>query len=136
MKTAFTFLTLAAIAAPAFAANGAPQETTLDSVRATQPAPIGGHRALQLLGLETDLDANQVRMVLVTEAHQARYRVRSDRDVARKFANALGTERYTDLIEGQPIALSSPAVLEAARQMGMAIAASPQAPAILVASNP
>ncbi len=118
MKTTFFFLTLlAAATAPAFAADGNPQQTTLNPVRAISPAPISGFHALQLLGLETGLSTPQVRMVLTTVSHDANFRFRAERNMARQFTQSLGPERYTDLIAGHPIELHSPAVLEAARNM-------------------
>jgi hypothetical protein len=123
--SSFALVLLAAAASPALAAAGAdPQETNLQTVRAVSgaPAPIRGHDALKLLALETDLSARDVRLVLTTEARDARYDFRSERDMARRFEDSLGAERFADLVAGRPIALNSPAVLEAAR--GMAVAAS------------
>ena len=76
---------------------------------------------MKLLALETDVTARDVRLVLTTEARNERYDVRSERDMARRFAASLGQERYSNLIAGLPIALHSPAVLEAARNMTAAV---------------
>ncbi len=141
MKTTSMLLALSVITVPAYAA-GNPQEATLEPVRAVQPKPIVGYPALQLLGLETGLTAPQVRMVLTTEARHAYYRFRKDRDSKRQFERELGSQRYADLIDGQPIALHSPAVLEAAQGMASTpSAADPRvnhsaATMILVARNP
>lgn len=135
------FALLAAAASPAFAAPKADaQETNLQPIRAEMaaPAPIGGYRACQLLALETNLTAQDVRLVLTTVAHDERYRIRADRDMARQFEQSLGSERYSDLVAGLPVELHSPAVLEAARNMA-AQGAETRAPAgrvTLVAFNP
>ena len=125
MRTNLLALTLlAAAASPAFAAapKADAQETNLQPVRATmaKPAPISGYHALQLLALETNLTAKDVRLVLTTVAHDARYRFRANRDMARGFEQSLGPERYSDLVAGLPIVLHSPAVLETARSMAAA----------------
>ena len=115
--SSFALALLAAAASPAFTTFEAnAQDTTLKPVRAA-PAPISGYQALQLLALETNLTAKDVRLVLYTEKHDAHYHFRAQRDMARGFAQSLGAERYSNLIAGQPIALYSPAVLEAARNM-------------------
>lgn len=118
--SSFALALLAAAASPVLAAAEAdPQETVLQTVRATSnaPAPIGGHDALKLLALETNLTARDVRLVLTTEARNARYDFRFERDMARRFEDSLGPERFADLVAGLPIALHSPAVLEAAGNM-------------------
>jgi hypothetical protein len=121
MKTSsFVLALLAAATSPALAAaEGGPQETNLQTVRAVAeaPAPIRGHDALKLLALETDLTARDVRLVLTTEARNARYDLRFERDMARRFAASLGPERFADLVAGLPIELHSPAVLDAASNM-------------------
>ena len=119
----FALALLCVAATPAFAASAPdPQETSLQPVRAVAaaPAPIRGYDALKLLALETDLTARDVRLVLTTAARDARYDVRSERDMARQFESSLGQERYSNLIAGLPIELRSPAVLEAARDMAAA----------------
>ena len=121
MKLSSLALVLLALAAsPAlFAAEAGPQEKSLQPIRAEidAPAPIGGHDALKLLALETDLTTHDVRLVLTTEVRNARYDFRSDLNKARQFESSLGSERFSDLIAGRPIELHSPAVLEAARNM-------------------
>ena len=121
MKLSSLALALLAVAAsPTLVASEAdPQETSLQPVRAVlaPPAPIGGHDALKLLALETDLTARDVRLVLTTEARNERYDFRSERDMARQFENSLGSDRFAALVAGRPIELHSPAVLEAARNM-------------------
>ena len=121
MKLSSLALVLLALAAsPAlFAAEAGPQEKSLQPIRAEidAPAPIGGHDALKLLALETDLTARDVRLVLTTEARNERYVFRSERDMARQFENSLGSDRFAALVAGRPIELRSPAVLEAARNM-------------------
>lgn len=124
--SSFALALLAAAASPALAAAEAgPQETNLQTVRAVSgaPAPISGHDALKLLALETDLTARDVRLVLTTEARNARYDLRFERDMARQFEASLGSERFADLVAGLPIELRSPAVLEAAANMTAATSA-------------
>ena len=126
MKLSSLALALLVLAASPtlFAAEAAPQEKSLQPVRAEldAPAPISGHDALKLLALETNLTARQVRLVLTTEARNERYDFRSDRDMARQFENSLGSDRFAALVAGHPIELRSPAVLEAARNMAAATA--------------
>ena len=120
MKLSSLALVLLALAAsPALFAGANPQQKSLQPVRAelNAPAPISGHDALKLLALETDLTARDVRLVLTTEARNERYDFRSERDMARQFENALGSDRFAALVAGRPIELHSPAVLEAARNM-------------------
>lgn len=121
--SSFALALLAAAASSAFAAPAADaQETNLQPIHAERPAsaPISGYNALQLLALETNLTAKDVRLVLTTVAHDERYRVRAQRDMARGFEQSLGPERYSDLVAGLPVELHSPAVLEAARSMAAA----------------
>lgn len=124
MKIPYALMLLAAAAMPALATAGTgsredPQQTTLKTVRAVPgtTTPFRGQAALQLLALETDLTARDVRLVLATETHNLPYAFRFQRDMGRQFAGALGQERFADLVAGLPIALHSPAVLEAARAM-------------------
>lgn len=147
MKASLSMLALLAAAAfPAFAApDPDAQEIDLQTVRAEMaaPAPISGYRAWQLLGLETNLTAKDVHLVLTTVARDERYRFRADRDMARQFEQSLGSERYADLVAGLPVELHSPAVLEAARNMtASASGARDRDPqpygrvAVVIASNP
>ena len=118
--SSFTLALLATAASAAFVVPAAgAQETNLQPIRAemASSAPITGYHAWQLLGLETNLTARDVRLVLTTVTHDQYFRFRADRDMARQFAQSLGPERYTDLIAGLPVELHSPAVLEAARNM-------------------
>lgn len=121
MNAKSVFATALALALPTAAIASEPQERMLETVRATAhaPTPIVGFRAMQLLGIETDMDARQVRMVLTTEANHQAYLFRRDQKVAWHFAQSLGDERFADLVAGKPIRLYSPAVLEAARSMAM-----------------
>lgn len=120
-------------AAPAFA--GDPQETTLDPVRASHEKPISGFRAMQLVALETNLSAPQVRTVLRTESQHARYQFRAQRNWANQAEESLGTARFAALINGQPIELYSPAVLQAVRGMN-GVAATEATSGIRIAANP
>ena len=133
MKTSsLTLALLVAAASPALVvADADAQETNLRPIRAEMaaPAPISGFRAWQLLALETNLTARDVGLVLTTVAHNERFRFRADRDMARGFERALGSERYSDLIAGLPVELHSPAVLEAARGMAQADPPGRSAPA-------
>lgn len=147
MKASLSMLALlAAAASPAFAApDPDAQEIDLQTVRAEMaaPAPISGYRAWQLLALETDLTAKDVRLVLTTVARDERFRFRAHRDMARQFEQSLGSDRYSDLVAGLPVELHSPAVLEAARNMTASASGesirSPQSYAriaVAMASNP
>lgn len=137
MKTATLLFALVAIAsAPAFAAGGDPQETTLDPVQASHEKPISGRRAVNLIALETQLEAPDVLMVMRTEVNHRRYPFRFQRDLSTQFKNALGTERFTTLISGQPIELYSPAVLQAVRGMSGITTTDAATSGLRVAVNP
>ncbi|MFT3754724.1 MAG: hypothetical protein QM769_02050 [Pseudoxanthomonas sp.] len=126
MKTtplALSLLALATAAMPALAADDGPQqETNLNPVIAEKPAPrpIGGYKAKQLLALETNLTPQQVRMIEHTVASRQEYRFLFQKKVAKQFKESLGSERYAAWATGHPIALHSPAVLEAVRGMANA----------------
>lgn len=120
--SSFALALLAVATSPTLvAAEADPQEKSLQPIRAELDAtpPISGHDALKLLALETDLTPRDVRLVLATEARNQRYAVRFERDMARQFEASLGSERFDDLVAGLPIALHSPAVLDAARSMAI-----------------
>lgn len=137
-----TLLALSLLAAPAFANGGAPQDsTTLKPVRAiaTEAPPqkiFKGHQATQLLALETNVRPRDVHMI---ETHLRRglpYDFRLQQRAGKRFAEALGPERYTAWSQGRPIQLYSPAVIEAARRMAGNVPDDRAAEANRVAVNP
>jgi len=98
MKTNLLALTLlAATAAPAIA-----QDATVDLA----PVPIAAPEApsVRQLADETGLSAQRVRMVVGPRSGYAEYRITFDR-AQRQFRNALGEERYKDLMAGRKIDL-------------------------------
>lgn len=105
----------------ALAAGGEPQDgTTLKPVRAVAQPPqkvFSGHQAVQLLALETGVQPRDVRMIETTIARNARYQLLRQRKIERRFAEALGPERFTTWSHGDPIQLYSPAVIEEANRM-------------------
>lgn len=90
---------LAAIATPAFA-----QEPTVTLA----PIPIVSEAPQQVtvaqLVDETGLSAQRVRMVVGPRSGYAEYRITYER-AQRQFKNALGEERYNDLMAGRRIDL-------------------------------
>lgn len=101
MKTNLLALTLlAAIAAPAAA-----QDSTVNLA----PVPIAAPEVpLQVtvreLADETGLSPHRVRMVVGPHSGYAEYRITYNRS-QRQFKNALGEERYNDLMAGRKIEL-------------------------------
>jgi hypothetical protein len=98
MKTNLLALTLlAAIAAPAAA-----QDATVNLA----PVPIAAPDAptVRQLADETGLSPQRVRMVIGPRSGYAEYRITLDR-TQRQFRNALGEERYNDLMAGRKIDL-------------------------------
>lgn len=101
MKTNLLALTLlAAIAAPAVA-----QDSTVNLA----PVPIAAPEVpLQVtvreLADETGLSPHRVRMVVGPHSGYAEYRITLNRS-QRQFKNALGEERYNDLMAGRKIEL-------------------------------
>jgi hypothetical protein len=97
MKTNLLALTLlAAIAAPAAA-----QDPTVNLA----PIPIAPEQVtVSQLADETGLTEQRVRMVVGPRSGYAEYRVTFDR-AQRQFKNALGEERYNDLMAGRRIEL-------------------------------
>lgn len=101
MKTNLLALTLlAAIAAPAAA-----QDSTVNLA----PMPIVAPEAptVRQLADETGLTPQRVRMVVGPRSGYAEYRITYDR-AQRQFRNALGEERYNDLMAGRKIDLCNP----------------------------
>ncbi len=109
------------LSGPAFAAGGEPQDgTTLKPIRAVAPPPqkvFRGHQADQLLALETGVRPRDVRMIETTVAHDAQYELGWQKRTERRFAEALGPERYNAWSSGHSIQLYSPAVIEEANRM-------------------
>ncbi|TLX22868.1 hypothetical protein [Thermomonas fusca] len=105
----------------AFAAGGEPQDgTTLKAVRAVAQAPqkvFRGHQADQLLALETGVRPRDVRMIETTVARNARYQFGWQQKTGKRFAEALGSDRYNAWSRGHSIQLYSPAVIEEANRM-------------------
>lgn len=100
MKINLLALTLlAAIAAPAAAQ---------DSTVTLAPIPAASDDSRQVtvrqLADETGLAPHRVRMVIGARSGYAEYRVNFDR-VQKQFRNALGEERYNDLMAGRRIEL-------------------------------
>lgn len=100
MKMNLLALTLlAAIAAPAAAQ---------DSTVTLSPVPAASDDTQQVtvrqLADETGLTPQRVRMVVGARSGYAEYRVNFDR-VQKQFRNALGEERYNDLMTGRRIEL-------------------------------
>ncbi|MGH8027585.1 MAG: hypothetical protein ACREO0_12740, partial [Pseudoxanthomonas sp.] len=100
MKTNFLALTLlAAIATPAAAQ---------DSTVTLAPIPAATENVQQVtvrqLADETGLTPRSVRMVVGARSGYAEYRVTFNR-AQRQFKNALGEERYNDLMAGRRIEL-------------------------------
>ena len=98
MKTNLLVLTLlAAIAAPALAQ---------DSTVTLAPIPASSDDSQQVtvrqLADETGLSPQRVRMVVGARSGYGEYRVNFDR-VQKQFRNALGEERYNDLMAGRRI---------------------------------
>lgn len=117
-----TLLAASLLSVPAFAAGGDPQDsTTLKPVRVVAQPPrekvFHGIRATRLLALETDVRPQDVRMIETTIARNARYQFGWQQKTGRRFAEALGSERFTAWSRGRPISLYSPAVIEEANRM-------------------
>ena len=108
MKMNLLALTLlAAIAAPAVA-----QDATVDLA----PVPIAAPDAptIRQLADETGLSPQRVRMVVGPRSGYAEYRITFDR-AQRQFRNALGEERYNDLMAGRKIDLYNQTAATVAR---------------------
>lgn len=100
MKTNLLALTLlAAIAAPAAA-----QDSTVTLAPVPIAAPILEQPTIKQLADETGLTENRVRMVVGPRSGYAEYRITFNRS-QRQFKNALGEERYNDLMAGRKIQL-------------------------------
>lgn len=100
MKTNLLALTLlAAISVPAAA-----QDPTVDLAPIPIAAPAPEQVTVRQLADETGLSENRVRMVVGPRSGYAEYRITFDR-TQRQFRNALGEERYNDLMAGRRIEL-------------------------------
>jgi hypothetical protein len=100
MKTNLLALTLlAAIAGPAAA-----QDPTVNLAPIPIAAPAPEQVTVSQLAEETGLTAQRVRMVVGPRSGYAEYRITFDR-AQRQFKNALGEERYNDLMAGRKIEL-------------------------------
>ena len=100
MKTNLLALTLlAAISVPAAA-----QDPTVDLAPIPIAAPAPEQVTLRQLADETGLSENRVRMVVGPRSGYAEYRITFNR-TQRQFRNALGEERYNDLMAGRRIEL-------------------------------
>lgn len=110
MKTNLLALTLlAAIAAPAAA-----QEATINLAPIPIDAPTLQYVTVRQLADETGLSPKRVRMVVGVHSSHAEYRINFDR-VQKQFRNALGEERYNDLMAGRKIELYNPKAVSVAR---------------------
>ena len=100
MKTNLLALTLlAAISVPAAA-----QDPTVDLAPIPIAAPAPEQVTVRQLADETGLSENRVRMVVGPRSGYAEYRITFNR-TQRQFRNALGEERYNDLMAGRRIEL-------------------------------
>ena len=100
MKTNLLALTLlAAISVPAAA-----QDPTVNLAPIPIAAPAPEQVTVRQLADETGLSENRVRMVVGPRSGYAEYRITFDR-TQRQFRNALGEERYNDLMAGRKIQL-------------------------------
>jgi hypothetical protein len=110
MKTNLLALTLlAAIAAPAAA-----QDTTVDLAPVPIAAPALEQVTVRQLADETGMSPHRVRMVVGPRSGYAEYRITFDR-AQRQFRNALGEERYNDLMAGRKIDLYHQKAADVAR---------------------
>lgn len=99
MRTNMLALTLlAAVAAPAFAQDST---VTLPSVPAVS---FDEQITVRQLADETGLTPQRVRMVVGPRSGYGEYRITYNR-VEKQFRNALGEERYNDLMAGRRIEL-------------------------------
>ena len=108
-------LLLATLSLPTQAAQdpaGDQRATSLNPVSAVAPKPIGGQRAIVLLALETELTPRLVRTVMTHDPLQY-YAFGFQKNAERQFKATLGEDRYSALMAGQSIELSSPQVREA-----------------------
>jgi len=134
-------LTAAVLAGPALA--GEPQEKPIPTLAPVHPelAPpvrqrvFRGYQADQLLALETGVRARDVRMIQNTLQSHANFRTRAEQKIGKRFAQALGEERYTTWANGRPIRLYSPEVINAANRMA-GLAPEPSATEARVAIAP
>lgn len=105
----------------ALAAGGEPQDgTTLKPIRAVAQPPqkiFRGIQATRLLALETGVQPRDVRTIEITLARNTYYKYKRQKMAERRFAEALGPERFTTWSHGDPIQLYSPAVIEEANRM-------------------
>jgi hypothetical protein len=100
MKTNLLALTLlAAIAAPAAA-----QDSTVTLASIPASSDNTQYVTVRQLADETGLSPQRVRMVIGARSGYGEYRVTFDR-VQKQFRNALGEQRYNDLIAGRRIEL-------------------------------
>lgn len=100
MKTNLLALALlATIAAPAAA-----QESTVNLAPIPIAAPALEQVTVSQLAEETGLSPQRVRMVVGPRSGYAEYRITFER-TQRQFRNALGEDRYNDLMAGRRIDL-------------------------------
>ncbi|HEY5972337.1 MAG TPA: hypothetical protein VIT22_10295 [Pseudoxanthomonas sp.] len=88
---------LAAIAAPAAAQD-------IKDLAPIAAPPTAQFVTVKDLAAETGLPEHRIRMVIGARSGYAEYRVTFDR-AQRQFRNALGEERYNDLMAGRKIEL-------------------------------
>lgn len=100
MKTnLLAFALLAAIATPAAA-----QDPTVNLAPIPIAAPAPEQVTVSQLAVETGMSPQRVRMVVGPRSGYAEYRITFDR-AQKQFRNALGEERYNDLMAGRKIDL-------------------------------
>lgn len=100
MYAKITALALLAAAALPLSA----QEPADPGLKVVVSAPQAEYVTARQLAIETGLDEREVRMVLGPRSGYALYRINFDRK-QREFRDALGAERYQDLLAGRPIPL-------------------------------
>ncbi|MEO8367421.1 MAG: hypothetical protein ABI538_14595 [Pseudoxanthomonas sp.] len=110
MKTNLLALTLLA----AFAAPAVAQDTTVNLAPVPIAAPATEQVTVSQLADETGLSPHRVRMVVGPRSGYAEYRITFDR-TQRQFRNALGEERYNDLMAGRKIDLYNQKATNVAR---------------------
>jgi hypothetical protein len=82
----------------------AAQAVDKPEIKVTVNAPQREYVTARQLARETGLSERQVRMVIGPRSGYAEYRLNFDRK-QKEFREALGDDRYQDLIAGRPIML-------------------------------
>lgn len=101
MNARLTVLALLSTALLPLAAHAADRPEIKVVVSGTQTSE---YVTVRQLALETGLSERQVRMVMGPHSGYADYRLNFDR-TRKQFRQALGAERYQDLLAGRPLPL-------------------------------